>query len=156
MESTYHTMMIGIFLHILSQALMKVKVLGSHLHYTIVDIIQTLKQKQFLICTKVVRWNGYQDISLNLSDKLKKSSLRVGFFILFLFKNNKIFISYVFKRESKIFILCILKRECKIKFLFYICSNENVSHSTSPMVRCAQGTPGGRTSSSLSNPVPFS
>jgi hypothetical protein len=84
MESTYHTMMIGIFLHILSQVLMKVRVLGSHLHYTIVDIIQTLKQKQFLICTKVVHWNGYQDISLNLSDKLKKSSLRVGFFLFFI------------------------------------------------------------------------
>nr|DAW50270.1 MAG TPA: hypothetical protein [Caudoviricetes sp.] len=42
-----------------------------------------------------------------------------------------------------------------VKILYCIYLNENVSHSTSPMVRCTQGTPGGRTSSSLSNPVPF-
>lgn len=43
----------------------------------------------------------------------------------------------------------------KVKFLYYVYLNENVSHNTSPTGWCTQGTPGGRTSSSLSNPVPF-
>lgn len=59
---------------------------------------------------------------------IRNPAFGLDFFILYLFKNNKIFISYVFKRERK--------------FLYYTCLNENVSHSTSPTGRCTQGTPG--------------
>lgn len=79
----------------------------------------------------------------------KKSSLRVGFFYFIFKRECKIFILYMFKRKSlrKYFLLyktslCLFKREIK-NILFYICLNENVSHSTSPTGRCTQGTPGG-------------
>ena len=72
-----------------------------------------------VICAK------YSDLYDNICiEIIRNPAFGLDFFILYLFKNNKIFISYVFKRERKFLYYTCLNG--KVKFLYYVYLNENV------------------------------